>query len=76
MIHPSRDIPVDRTDFVTRLVLTDLVKIHALALENAVVLPGQSLADQPVGPDLNLPNLLKNFAGNHGNAECGVRSAE
>ena len=66
MVHPRGDVPVDRADLVAGLVFAHLVEVHPLALEDAVVLAGQRLAHQPVGANLDLPDLLEDLAGNHG----------
>src|SRR5439155_22596205 len=49
---------------------------HALALEDGMVLAGERFADEPVRANLDLADFFENFAGNHRNAERGIRSAE
>ena len=66
MVHPRRDVPIDGPDIISRLVLAHLVEVHPLALKDAMVLPGQRLAHQPVSPNLDLPDLFEDLAGNHG----------
>ena len=73
MIHSRRHVPIDRAHFVARLVLTDLLEVHALALEDAVILPGEGFAHKPIGAELDLADLLKNFARYH---DCPVPSAK
>src|ERR1039458_5343374 len=66
MVHPRGDIPVNRADLIARLVLAHLVEVHPLTLKDAMVLAGQRLANEAVGPNLNLPDLLENLARDHG----------
>jgi len=42
------------------------MELHALALENAVVLPGEDVADDVLGANLNLADLLQYFLWDHG----------
>ena len=49
-----------RADVVARLVLADLVELHAPAAEHALVLAGKQVVDRPVGDDLDPPHLLEN----------------
>jgi hypothetical protein len=63
MVHPRRHVPVNRTDFIARLVFAHLLEIHALTLENAVVLAAQSFRNQPRGAQLDLADFFENFAG-------------
>jgi hypothetical protein len=39
MVHARGDVPINGADVIAGLVFPDLVEIHALALEDAVVLP-------------------------------------
>src|ERR1051325_4452230 len=73
MIHPGGNIPVDGADFVPGLIFPNLIEVHPLAFEDAMVLAGESLADEPVRPNLDLPDLFEDFSRDHirnGNAPC------
>ena len=37
MIHSGGHVPIDRAHFIARLIFTDLLEIHSLAFEHAVV---------------------------------------
>ena len=76
MIHPRRHVPINGTDFVSRLILANLVEIHPLALEDAVILAGQRLAHQPVGANLDLADFFKDLARDHGSAGFAVASVK
>ena len=86
MVHARRDVPINGADFVAGLVFAHLLKIHALPLENAVVLAAQGLGDQTGGAQLDLADFFKDFARDHGKlrisavakamadkADCGLR---
>src|ERR1043165_1010546 len=66
MIHPRRHVPINRAHLIPRLIFADLLKIHALAFEDAMVLAGESFAHQAIGANLDLADFSKNFARNHG----------
>src|SRR5204863_6770647 len=76
MVHAGGHVPINRAHVVAGLILTHLVEIHALALEDAVVLAGERFADEPVRADFNLSDFFENFAGNHRNAERATWNAE
>ncbi len=73
MVHPRRHVPINGADIVARLVFAHLLEVHALPLEDAMILPAERLGDQPRGAQLDLAYLLKDFARDHGN--CGLRFA-
>ena len=65
MVHPRGDVPVNRAHVVTGLVFAHLVEVHALALEDAMVLARERLGHEPVRAELDLPDFFENLAGNH-----------
>ena len=58
MVHPGRNIPVDRPHLISGLVFAHLIKIHALAFEHAVIGAGDCLADEAVRANLDLADFL------------------
>src|ERR1700760_2947757 len=66
MIHPRRDIPINGTHLVARLIFAHLLEIHSLPLENAVKLPSQRLAHETRGAQFNLAYFFEDFARDHG----------
>ncbi len=38
MVHAGGDVPIDGADFVAGLIFADFLEVHALALEDAVIL--------------------------------------
>src|SRR6266571_6758382 len=76
MVHARGDVPVDGADFVSRLVFADLLEVHSLALEDAVVLPREGFADEAVGAQLDLADFPEDFAGDHANAKWGMKNDE
>src|SRR5438094_7824212 len=65
MVHPRGHVPIDGADFIARLIFAHFIKVHALALENAVVLASQRLVHQAKRADFNLTDFFKNFARDH-----------
>src|SRR6185437_1420839 len=61
MIETRRDIPVDKTDIVTRGIFTHLPKAHAPTLEGAVVFASKKMPGKPLAFYLQLPYLLEYF---------------
>ena len=55
-------VPVDRADLVAGHVLAHLLEVDAAALEDRVVLPGEGLLGEPLGADLDVPDLLEDLA--------------
>src|SRR6266496_584066 len=67
--HAGGDVPVDSTDFVSRLILTDFGELHPLSLEHAAVFTGEERVDEAAGTKLNelyLPQDLRR----HTLADC------
>src|SRR5918996_2149559 len=44
--HARRNVPIDRTNFISRLILSHIFKIHSASFENAVVIAGECGFDQ------------------------------
>ncbi len=65
MIHAGRHVPINGAHLVTRLILADLVEIHPLPLEHAMVLPSERFTHEPIRANLDLPDFFKYFARNH-----------
>jgi hypothetical protein len=55
LVHARRDVPVDETHVVARLVLPHLAEGHAPALEDGVVAAGELLVRELRRADLDLP---------------------
>jgi len=66
--RPGRDIPVDGADVVPGLIRSYLLEFDAPTLEGRVVLTSEQFAGQPRGEDLDPPDLLEQFGGDHGRA--------
>jgi hypothetical protein len=58
MIHPRGHVPIDGPDFVPGLIFPNLFEVHPLPFEDAMVLAGERFAYEPVGANLDLPDLL------------------
>ena len=65
MIHPRRDVPVNRAHVVAGLVFAHLVEVHALALEDGMVLARERFGHDAVRAQLDLPDFFENFSRNH-----------
>ena len=61
--HSCRDVPINRPDFVTDLVFPELVEIHPVTPEHAMVLAGESGLDDPAGTDFQASDFLQDFRG-------------
>src|SRR5206468_3676631 len=72
--HAGGDVPVDGADVVAGLVLADLLKGDAGALEDAAVLAAEQVLDGAAGPELEAADLADDFAGEHG-WRCGCAYA-
>ncbi len=66
MPHACGHVPVYRAHLVTRLVFAHLVELHALPLENALILAGQNIIHGFAGVNLEVSNFLSEFFGDHG----------
>ncbi len=66
MIHPRGDVPVNRAHVVAGLVFAHLVEVHALALEDGMILARERFGHDAVRAQLDLPDFFENLAGNHG----------
>ena len=65
MVHPRGDVPVNRAHVVAGLVFAHLVEVHALALEDGMVLARERFGHDAVRAQLDLPDFFENLAGNH-----------
>ena len=63
--RPGGDVPVYGADIITGEVLSDLGKLHAAALERALVLAGKHIVDQMAGPNMNFADRFELFRGQH-----------
>ena len=54
-------LPIDRANFVARLILAHVFKIHSASFENAVVIAGERRFDQTAGFNLKCSNFLENL---------------
>src|SRR5206468_2044173 len=59
--HPRRNIPVDGANLVAGLIFPDVLKIHAAAFEDAMVVAGECSLDQAAGLDLECPDFFENL---------------
>ena len=60
------DIPVDRPNFVARLVFTNVFKVHSAAFEDAVVIAGKCGLDEAPRFYLEGSDFFENLSGVHG----------
>src|SRR5262249_446527 len=56
--HSRGDIPINRTNFIARLILTHVFKIHSASFEDAMVVPGERGFDQAARLDLKCADFL------------------
>src|SRR4029434_10523426 len=59
--HTRSDVPIDRADFIPRLILPYVFKIHSATFEYAVVIAGERGFDQTAGFDLKCSDFLENL---------------
>jgi hypothetical protein len=64
MVHPRGDVPVNRAHVVAGLVFAHLVEVHALALEDGMILARERFGHDAVRAQLDLPDFFENLAGN------------
>ena len=57
-VHTGGDVPVHGTDIVSPLVLPHLAESHSPSLEGGMVLSGEYLVRERLGPDLYFPDLF------------------
>ena len=57
------DIPIDGADIIARHIVSNTIEIHAAALEDAGIAPGQRVIDEPVGADFHPPDAAEDFRG-------------
>ena len=62
-VHARGDVPVDDADIVALHIAADFGKLHASALEHAVVFAGENGVDHAPGADLDAADLLQYFTG-------------
>src|SRR4029453_12147454 len=58
-------VPVDRANFIARLVFAHIFKIHSTALKDTMVITRESGFDQTARLDLERPDLFENLSGVH-----------
>ena len=61
--EPRRHVPIDRANFVARLILAHVLEIHPATFEDAVVIAGEGGLDEPVGLDFERADFLQDFRG-------------
>src|SRR4029077_10576240 len=59
--HPRRDVPVDRANFISWLILPHVFKIHSPAFEDTVVIASERGLDEAACLYLERANFLKNL---------------
>src|SRR4029453_6535199 len=60
--HPRSDVPIYRANFVARLILAHVFKVHAASFENAVVITGECGFDQTAGFDFECSDFLEDLS--------------
>jgi len=65
MPYPRGHVPVDGSNIIAVLILSNLIEFHPASFENRMVFSGQRFVDQPVGCYLNSTDLPDNLAGQH-----------
>src|ERR1700756_4353287 len=59
--HPGRHVPIDRTDFVAEVVLTEIIEINAAPFKKPVVLNRKGCFDETAGSEFQLADLFQDL---------------